>query len=188
MSRLSRTLIGSRLGRLLGSVAAVWLLSVSARAQVSEPSRLQASSAPDVDIPPGEVSQILRARCLGCHAVDLIRQQRLSSAGWEREVEKMISWGAAVEDGDKRALVDYLSLHFSPDRSSRTTPGDVGGSTAALLETKCQICHDLQLIEAQRLDVSGWSREVDKMSNWGARVAASEKDLLVDYLAKRFAP
>jgi hypothetical protein len=37
------------------------------------------------------------------------------------------------------------------------------------------------------LDVSGWAREVDKMNNWGARVAASEKDGLVRYLATRFA-
>jgi hypothetical protein len=35
--------------------------------------------------------------------------------------------------------------------------------------------------------VSGWTREVDKMINWGARVAASEKDGLVQYLAMRFA-
>ena len=99
----------------------------------------------------------------------------------------MISWGAAVEDSEKKELVDYLTAHFSNVRPSPKAPGDVAGSAAALLETKCQTCHDLRLIDAQRLDVSGWAREVDKMNNWGARVDASEKEGLVRYLASRFA-
>jgi hypothetical protein len=115
-----------------------------------------------------------------------MRQQRLSRSGWERELTKMISWGAAVEDSEKNELVDYLTAHFGVEKRSQQASGDIAGSASALLETRCQTCHDLRLIEAQRLDVSGWAREVDKMSNWGARVAASEKDGLVRYLATRF--
>ena len=186
MSRHGRTLVGSRPGLLLGLAGAVWLLSVTAWAHVNGPTQLQAA-APETDIPAGEGSEILRRRCLRCHAIDLIAQQRLPRSGWERELEKMISWGAAVEDSEKKELVDYLTAHFSNVRPSPKAPGDVAGSAAALLETKCQTCHDLRLIDAQRLDVSGWAREVDKMNNWGARVAASEKDDLVQYLATRFA-
>ncbi len=186
MSRHGRTLIGSRLGLLLGLVGAVWLLSVTARAQVDGPPQLQAVTA-ESDIPAGEGSEILRRRCLRCHAADLMRQQRLSRSGWERELTKMISWGAAVEDSEKNALADYLTAHFGVGRPSQQVPADLPGSASALLEARCQTCHDLRLIEAQRLDVSGWAREVDKMNNWGARVTASEKDGLVRYLATRFA-
>lgn len=98
----------------------------------------------------------------------------------------MISWGAAVDDSEKKELVDYLTAHFGLERRSQPAPGDLAGSASALLETKCQACHDLRLIEAQRLDASGWAREVDKMNNWGARVSASEKDGLVQHLAARF--
>ena len=187
MSRRSSNIIGSRLGLLLGCLGAVWLLSVTARAQVNGPSQLQ-TVTPETDIPTGEGSEILRRRCLRCHAADLMRQQRLSRSGWERELTKMISWGAAVEDSEKNELVDYLSAHFGVERRSQQAPGDSAGSASALLETRCQTCHDLRLIEAQRLDVSGWTREVDKMINWGARVTASEKNGLVQYLAMRFAP
>ena len=186
MSRHGRTLIGSRLGLLLGLVGAIWLLSVTARAQVDGPPQLQAVT-PETDIPAGEGSEVLRRRCLRCHAADLMRQQRLSRSAWERELTKMISWGAAVEDSEKKELVDYLTAHFGVERRSQQAPGDLAGPAAALLETKCQACHDLRLIEAQRLDASGWAREVDKMNNWGARVTASEKDGLVQYLATRFA-
>ena len=185
MSRHGRTLVGSRLGLLLGLVGAVWLLSVTAWAQIDSPTQLQAAAS-EIDIPAGEGSEILRRRCLRCHATDLIAQQRLSRSAWERELAKMISWGAAVEDSEKKELVDYLTTHFSSVRPQKA-PGDVAGSAAALLETKCQMCHDLRLIEAQRLDVSGWALEVDKMNNWGARIAASDKDGLVEYLATRFA-
>jgi len=186
MSRRSRNTIGSRRGLLLGCLGAVWLLSVTARAQVDAAPQLQAVPS-ETDIPAGEGSEILRRRCLGCHAADLMRQQRLSRSGWERELTKMISWGAAVEDSEKNELVDYLTAHFGVERRSQQAPGDIAGSASALLETRCQTCHDLRLIEAQRLDVSGWAREVDKMNNWGAGVAASEKDGLVRYLATRFA-
>ena len=186
MSRRGRTLIGSRLGLLLGSVCAVWLLSVSVPAQIGRPSRVQVSPAPEMEIPAGVGSEILRGRCLRCHAMDLIGQQRLSRGGWERELEKMISWGAAVEDMEKKELVDYLTSNFGNERSSRTVPDDVARSAGALLETKCQMCHDLRLLEAQRLDVSGWAREVDKMTTWGARTSASENDVLVQYLTWRF--
>ncbi len=47
--------------------------------------------------------------CLACHGRDLTEQQRLTPAGWTREVEKMVRWGARVSDEDKPALVDYLS-------------------------------------------------------------------------------
>jgi hypothetical protein len=140
-----------------------------------------------MDIPAGEGSEILRLRCLRCHATDLIRQQRLSRSGWERELAKMISWGAAVEDSEKNGLLDYLTANFGVERRSQQVPGNIAGSASALLETRCQRCHDLRLIEAQRLDVSGWGREVDKMNNWGAGVDASERDGLIQYLATRFA-
>ncbi len=47
--------------------------------------------------------------CLTCHGTDLVEQQRLPRAGWLREVDKMIRWGARVPDADKDALVAFLS-------------------------------------------------------------------------------
>src|SRR4029434_3422770 len=37
-----------------------------------------------------------RERCLVCHDDDVIRQQRLTRAQWEREIDKMVNWGARV--------------------------------------------------------------------------------------------
>jgi hypothetical protein len=55
---------------------------------------------------------VVRARCLSCHGADLTEQQRLTPAGWTREVEKMIRWGAAVSESEKPVLAAYLAARF----------------------------------------------------------------------------
>ena len=53
--------------------------------------------------------KVFEDKCLLCHDIDLTQQQRLSRAGWTREVDKMIRWGAEVSNVEKDLLVDYLS-------------------------------------------------------------------------------
>jgi hypothetical protein len=48
------------------------------------------------------------AACTACHGPDLIDQQRLTRTGWQREVEKMMRWGARVPETEKETLVEYL--------------------------------------------------------------------------------
>ena len=57
---------------------------------------------------------IFEAKCLLCHEAALTEQQRLSRAGWTREVEKMVRWGATVTDAEKEPLVDYLTQRYGP--------------------------------------------------------------------------
>jgi len=57
---------------------------------------------------------IYKRACLTCHEDDVIESQRLSRAGWIREVDKMIRWGAAVTATEKDALVDYLAARYPP--------------------------------------------------------------------------
>lgn len=58
---------------------------------------------------------------------------------------------------------------------------------AVRMEQTCAVqCHGMNLIAQQRLDRSGWTREVDKMIRWGAVVPAEEKDALIGYLVTLF--
>lgn len=52
--------------------------------------------------------------CVGCHGEDIIAGQRLTRAQWEREVEKMASWGAPVAPEDKAAIIQFLSENYKP--------------------------------------------------------------------------
>ena len=50
----------------------------------------------------------------------------------------------------------------------------------------CRVCHDVDLSAQQRLTRDGWSREVDKMIRWGARVTPEERGPLVEFLTSRW--
>jgi DMSO/TMAO reductase YedYZ molybdopterin-dependent catalytic subunit len=56
----------------------------------------------------GPGPEVFSRACNSCHGTDLVDQQRLTRGGWQREVEKMMRWGAPVPDADKDPLIDYL--------------------------------------------------------------------------------
>jgi DMSO/TMAO reductase YedYZ molybdopterin-dependent catalytic subunit len=57
---------------------------------------------------------IFKNKCLTCHEADMTEQQRLSRAGWVREVDKMIRWGTNVSPAEKDSLVEFLFKNFGP--------------------------------------------------------------------------
>ncbi|HLK64418.1 MAG TPA: hypothetical protein VKU19_13320 [Bryobacteraceae bacterium] len=52
--------------------------------------------------------------CVPCHSLRLIHSQRLSKAGWNKELDKMAGWGSKVTDRD--ALLEYLVATFGDDK------------------------------------------------------------------------
>jgi len=136
------------------------------------------------ELPAGPGRDAVMTRCLACHEIDLIVQQRLSTPGWTREVDKMVRWGAVVEPGEREPMIGYLSRHFGVrPAASRPSPPD---NVEATYKRACLGCHEGDIIEGQRLPRAGWTRTVEKMIRWGAAVDDSEKSSLVDYLAGRF--
>ena len=136
----------------------------------------QNPSAPTTTVP----DVVVRSKCVTCHTVDLIQQQRLSRAGWEREVDKMIRWGALVTDADRAPLLDFVETIARPSPAQAPV---AGGRGAEVFTQQCVGCHALDMVQQQRLGTAAWRREVDKMAGWGARVGPEDKDPLVTYLA-----
>lgn len=68
--------------------------------------------------PPVVVAQpaAFKNACVACHDDDVIRQQRLTRAQWDSEVNKMVGWGATVRDEDRGGLLDYLFSNYGPRR------------------------------------------------------------------------
>ena len=138
------------------------------------------------ELPAGQGRDAVVARCVTCHEADLITQQRLTRAGWGRELDKMIRWGAVVESAEREPMLDYLSAHFAPKPVPAHIVATAG--TEPLYKRACLTCHEDDLIVQQRLTRTGWARSVDKMIRWGAAVPEAEKDALIDYLAARYPP
>jgi mono/diheme cytochrome c family protein len=134
-------------------------------------------------LPGGAGAEVLRARCMSCHDSDLIVSQKLSEAGWGREIDKMVRWGATVSETERPALLAYLSTHFAPLPAASHGRAAEGES---VFKRACLVCHGADLTEQQRLSPAGWTREVEKMMRWGAVVGDAEKPALVDFLSSRF--
>lgn len=132
---------------------------------------------------PDRGTQIVRTRCTVCHAMDLIEQQRLAAAAWDREVAKMVGWGAAVDSSQAGDVAAYLAARYGPTRPATGLPPDATSAASRLLTTRCTVCHAMDLIAAQRLDAEGWRRELAKMVGWGAVLSSDEQALLVEHLA-----
>ncbi len=79
---------------------------------------------PSEVVPPGEPkrghwpppSAAFKRACLVCHDAGVIEQQRLAPAQWERELDKMIRWGAQVSEQDRAGILQYLIDNFGPRR------------------------------------------------------------------------
>jgi mono/diheme cytochrome c family protein len=53
-------------------------------------------------------------QCIACHSLRLIHSQRLSRAGWTRELDKMGGWGTKYTD--REALLEYLLANYGDDK------------------------------------------------------------------------
>jgi hypothetical protein len=60
------------------------------------------------------------------------------------------------------------------------------GVMAAKATTACTECHEARIIVQQRLSKAAWTKEVDKMTKWGAVVDPGDRDALIDYLSTNF--
>ncbi|MGH9675371.1 MAG: hypothetical protein ACRD44_19540 [Bryobacteraceae bacterium] len=63
--------------------------------------------------------------CLPCHGLRIIHVQRLSRAAWERELDKMVRWGAVIKD--REALLEYLVDGFGDDKPMPALPRSADG-------------------------------------------------------------
>jgi DMSO/TMAO reductase YedYZ molybdopterin-dependent catalytic subunit len=77
-----------------------------------EAGRPAAQARPATPMPPFPFK--VQAACLTCHGEDIVAGQRLTKAQWERELEKMVRWGAQVPPGDRAGIIEFLLRHFGP--------------------------------------------------------------------------
>ena len=95
------------------------IIAATMVAVICAPSLLLAQSP---ELPAGPVQQKVTTACTECHESRIILQQRLSKAGWTKEVDKMIKWGAPVDAADRDAFIEYLSVNFPADKPAEPMP------------------------------------------------------------------
>jgi cytochrome c-type biogenesis protein CcmH/NrfF len=114
--RLSRAAWIREVEKMIG-----WGASVGAAEKDEIVDYLSARFGPTVPMPVAspdkeDPATALLPRCLVCHDLRLIEQQQLTEAGWTREIDKMIGWGATLTESERNPLSDYLAKRYGPRR------------------------------------------------------------------------
>lgn len=84
-------------------------------------------------LPAGPQRELLEVKCLTCHSLDYVTQQRLPEGAWKKELEKMRKFGAPLSDEDAAALLPWLSRRWStslPLASAESAPLPAGSLPA----------------------------------------------------------
>jgi hypothetical protein len=71
--------------------------------------RPEAQTSP---LPPGKHAELVIGRCITCHSLEIVTQQRQDRAGWEAIVDRMIVYGAPIAPEEKAPILEYLVTHF----------------------------------------------------------------------------
>ena len=56
------------------------------------------------------------------------------------------------------------------------------------LQLHCNVCHSGEMIEQQRLTLTQWQAEVQKMIGWGATLPKDYAGVMAEHLAKKYPP
>jgi hypothetical protein len=64
-------------------------------------------------LPDGRGKDVFQVSCMSCHDESPVTALRRDRAAWNREVDKMIQWGAYVPASRKDELIDYIMSAFS---------------------------------------------------------------------------
>jgi hypothetical protein len=86
------------------------------------------------------------------------------------------------------ALLALASMSAQAQKQATVTADLPAGPMQAKATTACLECHEARIILQQRLPKAAWTKEVDKMTKWGALVDPADRDALIDYLSANFSP
>ncbi len=70
------------------------------------------SAQVDNPLPRDRDRQLVTGRCIICHSLEMIAQQRQTRAEWAVIVDRMISYGMPVQPGDREQILTYLAKHL----------------------------------------------------------------------------
>jgi hypothetical protein len=86
-----------------------YLWNVVARTDVNVTKESTPAAASASAPPAGNPPASFQSSCVVCHQDDVIRQQRLTRAQWDREITKMTEWGAQAGPADREELLNFLT-------------------------------------------------------------------------------
>jgi cytochrome c5 len=139
-------------------------------------------------LPEGNGRDLVGVVCTQCHALTTIAKIRLGAPGWRLYVDNMVLRGAQLTAPEINTVVDYLSLNLGP--GAQLPPAKPvalpGGSGKELVETRCNLCHDLERVATIKRGKGDWPAIVTNMVSRGATATPEEAQAITAYLVGHF--
>ena len=63
-------------------------------------------------LPKDRDQQMVTGRCIICHSLEMIAQQRQTRQEWAVIVDRMITYGMPVQPGERERILTYLAKHL----------------------------------------------------------------------------
>ncbi|MCX7794285.1 MAG: hypothetical protein N2257_07795 [Thermodesulfovibrionales bacterium] len=80
-------------------------------------------------------------------------------------------------------IIIFIMVHLVGAQDVRLPEGE----GKEIVQTKCSICHNLEIVISQRLNRDEWNDIVERMMRWGAPVETTEeRKIIVEYLSTNF--
>jgi cytochrome c5 len=76
----------------------------------------------------------------------------------------------------------------APVNQPTVVPTSGSGNGEALLKDRCTKCHSLDRVTSAKKSSADWETTVARMVGKGAKLTSDEQKVLVEYLAKTYAP
>ncbi len=83
-------------------------LALQLRAAAPDPASISTSLLPE-----GKERALLIQRCAVCHPIEQVVATKRGNADWERQVTRMVGFGALATEAEQDQLLDYLERNFS---------------------------------------------------------------------------
>jgi len=139
-------------------------------------------------LPPGDGRDLVAVACSQCHYLGTIAKIRNGAAGWRLFVDNMVLRGAQLNPAEIETVVNYLALNLGPGANLPPAKPVAlpDGHGKDLVETRCNLCHDLERVATIKRDKKDWPVVVANMVAWGATANSDEAKTISDYLAANF--
>ena len=82
-------------------------------ADAPPPATIPAAPLKPVTLPDDANKPLLLRACAVCHPIELVVQRKRPVEEWERQVARMVGFGAMASEAEQDRIIDYLERWFS---------------------------------------------------------------------------
>jgi|GEM_PF-486455 len=130
-----------------------------------------------------DIEALIAEKAAPQHELEFILGQEKTREEWEETIDRMIGYGAEINDEEKQLIIDYLVSRGSASEMDEMGAEEI--DVEALIAEKAAPQHDLGFILGQEKTREEWETTIDRMIGYGAEINEEEKQIIIDYLVNR---